>query len=197
MEYYEQAKADIEALAESLDLWVDVEFVPLSRSRNAKEKRPTVNWRYRLYRGKRPVNVHGSALAHEMSKLRPIDEGDYSQGVGHLKGPKGFNFMGRTVDDQEAIRGACETGRARFESDFIHKVFAVPPTLVDILGSLCMDASAIDEGSFENWADSLGYDRDSRKGEAIYRACVDTALRLRAAIGDEALTKLRDLAYQL
>jgi hypothetical protein len=43
------------------------------------------------------------------------------------------------------------------------------------------------------WADTYGYDKDSRSGEKIYRACLEIGLKLRAMIGDQNITKLRDL----
>ena len=67
-----------------------------------------------------------------------------------------------------------------------------PPTLRHVLGSLILDASAIDAGNFENWADEYGYDKDSRAAEAIYNACVKTGLQLRAMLGDSRLAALRE-----
>jgi len=54
-----------------------------------------------------------------------------------------------------------------------------------------MDASAIDYATFEEWAPEMGYDADSRKGEAIYRTCLEYALKLRGAVGDKAMEQLR------
>lgn len=40
----------------------------------------------------------------------------------------------------------------------------------------------------------LGYDPDSRKAEAIYKACLEIALKLRNALGEDGLAKLREAA---
>jgi hypothetical protein len=67
------------------------------------------------------------------------------------------------------------------------------PELRDVLYSLVLDASVIDEGTFESWASNYGYDVDSRKAEATYRACLEIGLQLRNIIGQEQLSKLQDL----
>lgn len=45
-----------------------------------------------------------------------------------------------------------------------------PPTIEDLFTSLGCDADVRNYSSFEDWAESLGYDPDSRKAEAIHRA---------------------------
>lgn len=45
------------------------------------------------------------------------------------------------------------------------------PTIEDIFTSLGNDADVRNYSSFDEWAESLGYDPDSRKAEAVYRAC--------------------------
>jgi hypothetical protein len=66
------------------------------------------------------------------------------------------------------------------------------PKCDDVIYSLLMDVDAIDHPTFEQWADCVGYDKDSRKAESIYRACIETGLKLRAALGDKALADLRE-----
>lgn len=57
-----------------------------------------------------------------------------------------------------------------------------PPTAADILSSLMMDVSGLDEG-FGGWASGLGYDTDSRKAEATYKLCLETLPKLHALLG--------------
>lgn len=181
---YKEAAETLEREAIALGLFVECEFVPLSRSRNAKETRPSVNWRVRLKRSR--------GVGESPSRL--IWEGDYTQGSGHLKTPKGF--LPDQLAGDSAIREACETKRGRWRNA-LPDVFAVEPTLDDVLRALLMDASAIDEGSFEDWASSLGYDPDSRKAEAIWKSCVETGLKLRSALGDETFRRFRELANEM
>lgn len=58
------------------------------------------------------------------------------------------------------------------------------PTVSEILDCMAADASSVDNcRSFEEWADELGMDQDSRKAEAAYRACVAQANDLRKLLG--------------
>lgn len=63
-----------------------------------------------------------------------------------------------------------------------HRWKPTPPTAASVVDSLLLDVSGLDE-PFEGWAASLGYDTDSRKAEAIYRACLETLPKLRAFFG--------------
>lgn len=59
------------------------------------------------------------------------------------------------------------------------------PTARDVLESLASDASTVEHSEgFEDWADSLGYDTDSRSAERSYRATVRQTERLRKFLGD-------------
>lgn len=176
--------AEIEAKAAALNLTADWVFVPLSASRNRDEKNPTINWRYKLKR-------NGCGIL----------EGDYSQGCAHAPAYnlKVTHPSGRPDEWQKmrGVRAECETGK-------VHRFFGhgwgpvsrslPPPRLADLLWSLSLDASVLDCSGFENWAGELGYDTDSRKAEAIYRACLESSLKLRAAIGNDELEALREVA---
>ena len=69
------------------------------------------------------------------------------------------------------------------------------PDSLDVLSCLVSESDAIDSPAFDDWASNFGYDTDSRKAESVYRACLETGLKLRAAVGDSGLTKLRE-AFQ-
>lgn len=61
-----------------------------------------------------------------------------------------------------------------------------PPTLDDVLDNLAVDSSGYDTArGFEDWADSYGYDTDSRRAERIYRAVERQAEKLREFLGDD------------
>jgi hypothetical protein len=201
MQDYELAAEELKAQADRLELWHHVNFVPLSKSRNAKGKSPTINWRVKLFRGDKPgMHSPTDALLYPQKNARPVWEGDYSQGIGHL-----VNYRkactGRywdSIHGNDRLKAVVETGK---DQELVGppdtKVFVSPPSLVDILSSLCMDASAIDEGSFEDWASSLGYDTDSRKAHAIWQECIEVGLKLRSAIGDTEFQAMRDLSNML
>lgn len=55
--------------------------------------------------------------------------------------------------------------------------------LSDVLGSLQCDY--IQDGeTFESWAEEFGYDADSRRAEATYKACLQESYSLRNLLGD-------------
>lgn len=159
----------LSALLAEAEVTYSAEFVPWSRSRNAGEKYRTLNWRVTLSRP-------GMALTT-----------DYQQGAGHI--PKAAFHPGlRTgLGNARAETRICETGKwGRYSDNWAGPLVTVPldpPALTDVLYCLAMDAEVLDFPSFEDWAGEYGYDEDSRKGEAVYRACLDVALKLRALFG--------------
>lgn len=198
---------------------VESEFVPLSRSRNATEDRPTLNWRVTIKRNGRDVLTT-----------------DYSAGVGHAPGYKAkaapHDFRPRRYRNSSTgreraatpaetlsqwrdylTRTECETGLAmeprRVWGSGGHEPELVPvrkhnreiqksepvrilPNPCDVMACLVMDSSVLDCGGFENWAAEFGYDTDSRKAESIYGACLETALALRAGLGGDTLAELAE-----
>ena len=151
---------------------ISAEFVPFSRSRNRAEPNASLNWLV-------TISANGRKIVT-----------DYMQGLGHLPG---YKHGRKTIQEHNADRLAAETGRR-------HRWHAgrnnpeeklAPPSLDDVLSCLLMDSSAIDAGSFEYWAGSLGYDTDSRAAEKMYNDCISTALQLRAMLGNDRIEELR------
>lgn len=171
------------AACEALGLTVQSQFVALSQSRNAGEPHPTLNWTVTILRNGREV-------------LRT----DYSAGAAHCpsygKQPRA-SYQGTAAQFQrDAIAFECQHGRKAVTSVLSRGGFAttgapIEPDAVAVIWSLTQDASVLDAGGFENWASDYGYDTDSIKAEKTYQACLDLALRLRAAIGDAGIETLR------
>lgn len=173
--------AILEGIAERVGLTAEFEFVPFSRSRNAKpqtgEKTPWkgLNWNVTLKRSGRAILTT-----------------DYGQGVAYA--PAYSRFPQRTREAEEAIDIEIETGReaSRIGGGLHASTRKIkPPRLGDVLQSLASDARVLDQGTFEDWASSLGYDTDSRSAEAIWQACVNIATALRAALGARTLEELQ------
>lgn len=166
----------LQAAVDALGLTYSASFVPFSRSRNAKANaKPndfSLNWLVNISKGARTLTT------------------DYMQGIAHIPGYKQETRW--TVDAFEDLKHACETGTVK-RGGFMSKPIPAPE-LRDVLYSLASDASVIDSGSFEEWASEYGYDTDSRTAEHTYRACLKTALELRAMIGEDGLAKLRAAA---
>lgn len=158
------AKPELLELSEDLGLTIESEFVPWSKSKRAGEPEPSLNWRVTLKRGGRPVLTT-----------------DYSAGQAHCP-----SYNARpTVYSKDAVRYECESGK---RSGFQRRELLLPD-LADVLACLATDAEA-HFATFEEWAGSFGYDPDSRKAEAIYRACLGIALKLRQGLGEDGLRRL-------
>ena len=146
-----------EEYVNSLDLDYKAEFVPMSQSRNADEKYPS--------------GLPMPTLNWRVT-VGPITT-DYMQGIAHMPGYKYTSRL--TVLEHETQLQAAEKGRTARG-----KIPA--PSLTDVLYSLVMDSEAIDYPAFKDWADTFGYDSDSRSAEKTYRACLEIALKLRQVI---------------
>lgn len=190
MQSYEIAAKKFAAMLEKLALSVECEFVPFGRSRNAGEKSPSLNWKCAVKRDGRPIGG--------------LDAIDYMQGMGHCpayksKAPESGRvpFGGISIARDKAIWEECETGKESKPGIFRTGGRIAAPSAVDVLESLARDSDVLEYACFEDWAGELGFDPDSRKGEATYRACLAIALALRAAVGESSLQALRDLAGQM
>lgn len=90
------------------------------------------------------------------------------------------------MDDYNAVKNACETGRSNGQ-------FLTAPKITDVLYSLVSDSDVLNYSDFEDWASDFGYDHDSRSAEKVYQACLKTALQLRNMLGDATLQQLNEL----
>lgn len=176
-------KQEILDVIAKMGLTVTAKFVPFSHSRNKAEKTPSLNWIVTVLRNGREV------LATE-----------YSAGMGHSYNKATPKTWNRSVKEYRAAVCAveCETGFSAMQfyswaSDITpNKKAPILPDTADVFYSLIMDSSVLDSGTFEDWAADFGYDSDSRKGESIYRTCLEIALKLRNGIGESGLSLLRE-----
>lgn len=172
----------IEAAARELGLSMSAVFVPFSQSRNRGEKMPSLNWLVTIKRGERDVITT-----------------DYMAGSGHCPAyKKSAAILGKpdSYPRRRAIERECETGLVHMPPTYGDRPREtrdkILPSFAGVLYSLASDCDVLDAGGFEQWAADLGYDSDSRKAEGVYRACLDIALKFRAALGEDGLAKLRE-----
>lgn len=166
------------AFAKASGIEYTAEFVPQSKSRNADNKDPSLNWRVTLRK-------NGQTLTT-----------DYMQGIGHL--PHYSHAFARIVAYDDAVRRACETGKSRIRAhknaydaaqadSAIARETPIPsPALDEVLYSLVSDSDAIEYPKFEDWAENYGYEPDSRSAEQIYRRCLELGLTLRHMVDLDA-----------
>lgn len=197
----ERKAAILAALAE-MGLTMESTFIPFSKSRNTAAARKargdldekgkakdwlSLNWSIRILKG----------APTERRIL--ILETDYSAGQGHAPCTKAPGWR-ETIYGMEALTFEIEKG---IESGY-NKINAVAgygtgtrkpilPDFADVMHSLVSDSDVLNYSSFDDWAPEVGFNPDSRKGESIYRACLEIALKLRNGIGESNLAKLREL----
>jgi len=178
----------IARIAAAIGLAMEATFVPFSKSRHAKPakgEKPwlSLNWSVTLQRDGQTILIT-----------------DYAQGVGHAPAYKASvktHGGANSILRERAYTIEIEQGRravSSFGDSFRPGELLPAPSLVDVLASLAMDASAIDYASFEQWAEEMGMNPDSRSGETTYRQCLSHALALRSALGEGHFSALRDAA---
>lgn len=141
-------------------------FVPKSMSRNRLEKALSLNW-----------------FAEFIAPKKDIFSVEYSQGIGHI--PKAL--LGGNPPRSGTI------GREAIETRIAESGKGLPkPTVADILHCIVID-NCSEHHDFEDWADSFGYDKDSRKAETIYRACVQQTRDAERFFGRALIAKFAEL----
>lgn len=170
------AQQEMTAAIAALGLTMTVQFVPWSQSRNKGEDRRSLNWKVTLLRNGREILTT-----------------DYMAGIAHCPS---YKQSDRSVMRSELVEWECEHGKRAVEGSIgiWGRGPALEPKIEDVVWSLVSEADVLEYPTFESWASEYGYDADSRKAEKIYRACLETALKLRAALGDDGLRQLREAA---
>ena len=145
--------------------------------------------------------------------------GDYTQGIGHGELESKWKAKGSLRYDPKiglcyvlhsgaafcVVKQGIETATKRpwfqFEDPdmrmfFGPKYFVTRPTFADILDSLRNDAECA-YPTFEEFADNLGYDPDSRSAEKIYLACCEIERKLRGLVGGKGMVELLEEVERL
>lgn len=122
---------------------------------------------------------------------------DYKQGIGHLPKSWGLDPLRGvlTVDKLAQIRHVLAHGcRGRdIGGDIRGRAEELPrPSLVDVLHCIFSDAQS-GENDFPDFCAELGYDEDSRKAEATWRACRDTGAALHRLFTGEQFDRLAEV----
>lgn len=138
-------------------------FVPFNISRNRNESRPSLNW-----------------FCDFMVQGKQTLSVDYQQGVGHIPAKMTRDSKPGTAHRDNQERLIAQSGHG-----------LVKPKPADVLHCIVMDDPR--DLSFDDWASEYGYDADSRKAEAIYRACQEQTAKGRAFFGPALLAEFAAL----
>ncbi len=212
------AEKAILAWAEKHGVTVESEFVPWSQSRakddceeyptrsgTAKRPRLSLQWRVTVKRAGRAVltTEYGAGIAHapayKQAPPKTFEERRHYDARLAFETEEGFasspRFSTWAPADVKPLMVRDESKPAYGDgSGGPKKRVKLEPGVANVLWSLSLDSSVLEESGFEGWAESLGYETDSRKAESIYRECLEIALKLRAGLGAEALDELREAA---
>ena len=163
----------LEQIIDDAKLEVHVEFVPFSRTGKTADRvtEMSVNWNV-------TVTIDGRNVLTTL----------YSHGIAICPGYTPGKRL--TVHASNAVRFECENGQG-YECRNIQ----IKPNPLDVLHCLAMDCDVLEYSTFEEWADSFGYDSDSRSAEQTYRKCLEQSLSFRNGVGQSMLDRLRD-AFQ-
>jgi hypothetical protein len=136
---------------------------------------------------------------------KAIWNGAYRLGIRHVNLnalPENLWAMRISGDEENMLYAWRNNPHATFKDKALQakvaaKVAAfqkVKPALADVLRSLLSEGEAFfNAESFESWATKLGYDPDSRKAEATWKACDETGRALARGIPQDTLTKICEL----
>jgi hypothetical protein len=162
-------------IIDRLGITLTFKFIPFSQSCNKEQKNPSLNYLITLQKsGKDFLTTN------------------YSMGCGHCPS---YHKGKLSIDEWDEIKLECEYGRKIkvLASGNILKGKEIKPDIKDVLYSILSDSSVLDFGTFEEWADCMEYDSDSRKAEKIYRNCLEIGLKMRNGIGEDGLKKLKEV----
>jgi hypothetical protein len=171
--------------AQAHGITLEVAFVPMRPDIEANEwNADASHWYVTLRREGEPVAAfyfsQGSAFRRwkiagpRFFPMTPADRALF--GKAEPGSPAPARDQCRTVHE-------CETFDAYTEP--------TPPDLARVLGCLALDCRSIEDArDFDDWADSLGIHRDSRKGERAYHAICKQAADLRRRLGPAAFADL-------
>lgn len=101
-----------------------------------------------------------------------------------------ITFKGTFEDESTWEHNAWEVtlrnGRKKLTTEYRTGMALGEPTAAEVLGSLLLDAGTVrHDATFEDFCFDLGYDSDSRKAEAAYKACKKTYRDLFRFLGVE------------
>ena len=172
-------KESITDILTAMGVSLEATFIPWSQSRNKNEKRKSLNWIVILKReGKKAIST------------------DYMQGIGHIPG---FPIQARMTSDLENLLSlTVEQGKV-YNYKRGNPMFPMstkkldPPSVLDVLHCLLMDSDVLNYATFEEWANELGYDPDSRKAEGIYQECLQIALQVKQMFSAGELEELYEM----
>lgn len=129
------------------------------------------------------------AWSVELKRGDKVFTGSYTAGFAHCKRATGGTKGPREKMTQKIARAFKPFGGLTID-DCSGYVTPTAPTLKGYLECLQLDARSGEHLLFEDFANEFGYEVDSRKAEAIWRACQQTRGELQHFFGSDFQTFL-------
>lgn len=171
---------DYSAQLKDMGLALKAEFIPNPKGDNIK-------WSVTLCKNDKEVLT--TDFSHGIGHLPKIDPSWHGGNSGKYK-----QYMLKMQSDEMLSTGKqCRLIQQASGYTFKYLGDLEPPSIADVVYCLMIDSEVLNYSSFEDWAESYGYDTDSRKAEKIYDACMKTALKMRNGLGDALMAKISEL----
>lgn len=139
---------------------------------------------------------HGDTFNYLVSLKKDnkeILETTYSMGYGYSPNYKKYEKSPRNYDLNQLKKKELKTGKVWTKIKGRLAYIDLKPDPVNVLHYLVLDAKVLDYDFFEEWAESLGYDSDSRKAESIYNEILKSSKSLLKGLGKKTLEDLEIL----
>ncbi len=142
-------------------------------------------------------------------KNKPVLHTPYCLGVGNVDWKKANpdSVVNRWTDSERSLIYTYQKyPQAVFKDKHLWARVAVKlaiqqkfkPSLADVMQSLLSDGEPFfNAQSLEEWAGELGYDKDSRKAESIWKACDAVGRQLANKVDAEALAQASEIVRDL
>ena len=141
--------------------------------------------------GMKPQDWHHDEFRVTLRRGNSTIVTTYKAGIGNRKPSKlmGYSRPERHKTNSRLFWVGGPGGKylTEFQMAEARYTVPVPPTVDEVLQCLLIDASCVENsgGTFEEFCQELGYDEDSRRAEAVYNACLQTAVQLRSLLGNQ------------
>lgn len=127
---------------------------------------------------------------------------EYRLGIGHVNWKQAGGMFPRELEavfvtlkhnPGARLKNKLEHAQA---AAFLAQRQKVQPAAHEVLACYCSEALEASQNTFEDWADNLGYEKDSRTAEQTYHHCREPYAKIIGLIGLDNLRKFAELNNQ-
>ena len=168
-------EASVEQLLASNGITFDAIEIPSRTDGLMDEMDGAMHWIVTFSHGKRTLSMQYTMGAAHRHWTASVGTDGYPQIKTKPKKGERVDVHGRMLFGLEAYLKKWTT--------------ATPPIATNVLHSVALDRSALDE-PFREWGENFGYDTDSIRAKETYEACVRQGIEANAFFGRELLDQI-------